>query len=175
MADYRDYQIWNAYLNESLVDTREMLSRPEDWKPHLKGLWYHPNAQEIAASDATERVKQGYIERLTAHTSALRGPEDDRQSLWPRTLREDLEGLSLHSASATNCHLLFDLGSLELQVRCRMYALVLNDLTPTKVSFLSPNATVQLYWPDSWEAVVNTPRYKYGRLPEQRVRNRLSN
>ncbi|VDB94277.1 unnamed protein product [Peniophora sp. CBMAI 1063] len=53
---------------------------------------------------------------------------------------------------ASNCHLVFDFGHSAL-----------------KASFLSANATVQLYWPDSWEAIKNTPRYKYGLKPEQRM------
>ncbi|KZV64737.1 hypothetical protein PENSPDRAFT_738126 [Peniophora sp. CONT] len=154
MADYQDYHIWAAHLNEALETTRDLLSRPDDWKPPLQGLWYHPNAEEVAAPDAPERVKQGYLERLTVNTSALRGSDKDRRSLYPSALRkgDSIENLSLYGVMATNCHLLLNLGYLEL-----------------KLSFLSTNATVQLYWPDSWAAVENTPRYKYGTRPEQRM------
>ncbi|KZV64276.1 hypothetical protein PENSPDRAFT_690913 [Peniophora sp. CONT] len=139
--------------------------KPDDWQPNLKRLLFHWSKKEIAerkkAGTLTKEQEEGRIFELTPDSEPFtRGPKTAQSPLFPPTLASGsqecgftLQDLRLKGFHNTSRSVIVDLGPLALQ---------LQPLTHT---------SVQLYTAQDWQAIEQTPRFKYGMNPEHRMLN----
>ncbi|KZV59850.1 hypothetical protein PENSPDRAFT_672076 [Peniophora sp. CONT] len=130
-------------------------------------VWYYPKKAECKAAPASSRARAGYVVELAKNSAIMRGMnlgknkrrmknDKSHHYLAPRATLPDgcsHSDLTLESVTATSRSLVLDLGQANFQFQ-----------------FLT-HTNIQFYTPENWEAVRETPHFKYGTDSEQRSRS----